>query len=103
MDAFELFWTVFGYEDDDEEMTSHRLLQSNFIGPAGLISMEDGEAVEIAHRAPLRDPKECSVIQMGGGGEIPTEITFKASDIAVRGFWSYYAELMEMEPDNAYR
>ena len=103
MDAFELYWTVFGYEDDDAEMTSHRLLQSNMIGPAGLISMEDGEAVEIAHRAPLRDGDHCSVIEMGGGGEILTDINFKASDIAVRGFWSYYAELMGMEPENAYR
>ena len=43
------------------------------------------------------------MIEMGGGGEILTDITFKASDIAVRGFWSYYAELMGMEPENAYR
>ena len=65
--------------------------------------MEDGEAVEIAHRAPLRDQDQCSVIEMGGGGEILTDINFKASDIAVRGFWAYYAELRGMEPDNAYR
>ena len=34
-----------------EEMTQHRLLQANMVGPAGLISMEDGEAIEIMHRA----------------------------------------------------
>ncbi|MBM3509275.1 MAG: Rieske 2Fe-2S domain-containing protein [Alphaproteobacteria bacterium] len=103
MDAFELYWTIFGYADDSPAMTRHRLLQSNMVGPAGLISMEDGEAVEIAHRAPLRDGQACSVIEMGGGGRIPTDIAFKASDIAIRGFWSYYAELMGMEPDGAYR
>ena len=66
--------------------------------------MEDGEAVEIAHRAHLAaSAMGCSIIEMGGGGEILTDITFKASDIAVRGFWSYYAELMGMEPENAYR
>ena len=48
---FELYWTLFGYEDDTEEMTQHRLLQANLVGPAGLISMEDGEAIEITHRA----------------------------------------------------
>lgn len=103
MDAFELYWTIFGYEDDTPDMTRHRLLQSNLVGPAGLISMEDGEAVEIAHRAPLRDTEACSVIEMGGGGRILTDIPFKASDIAVRGFWSYYAELMGLEPEDAYR
>jgi anthranilate 1,2-dioxygenase large subunit len=103
MDAFELYWTILGYADDSPAMTSHRLLQSNMVGPAGLISMEDGEAVEIAHRAALREPASCSVIEMGGGGRILTDISFKASDIAIRGFWSYYAELMGMEPEGAER
>jgi anthranilate 1,2-dioxygenase large subunit len=59
--------------------------------------MEDGEAVEIAHRATSTDQDAFSVIEMGGGGAIPTHVEFKASDIPVRGFWSYYAELMGCE------
>ncbi|MDB5699400.1 MAG: salicylate 1-hydroxylase alpha subunit, partial [Alphaproteobacteria bacterium] len=43
----DLIWTYFGYEDDDEEVTRHRLRNLNLVGPAGFISMEDGEAVEI--------------------------------------------------------
>jgi anthranilate 1,2-dioxygenase large subunit len=97
VDDFELFWTVFGYEDDTPEMQRDRMLQTNMIGPAGLVSMEDGEAVEIAHRATGTDQDAFSVIEMGGGGAIPTHVEFKASDIPVRGFWSYYAELMECE------
>jgi anthranilate 1,2-dioxygenase large subunit len=103
IDAFELVFTIFGYESDDEEMTQHRLLQSNLVGPAGLISMEDGEAVEIAHRSTQSDPGATSVIEMGGGGTIPDHVTFKTSDIPIRGFWSYYAELMEIEPNGAIR
>ena len=51
VDDFELFWTIFGYEDDTPEMANDRMIQTNMIGPAGLVSMEDGEAVEIAHRS----------------------------------------------------
>jgi anthranilate 1,2-dioxygenase large subunit len=100
---FELFWTIFGYEDDTPEMQHDRMLQTNMIGPAGLVSMEDGEAVEIAHRAPSTDQGAYSVIEMGGGGAIPTHVEFKASDIPVRGFWSYYAELMGCEAEGGIR
>lgn len=99
----ELYWTLFGYEDDTPEMLHHRLLQSNLGGPAGLISMEDGEAVEIAHQATVRDRSKCSVIEMGGGGAIPTDVTIKVSDIPLRGFWSYWAELMGYAPEGAVR
>ena len=34
-EKFELAWTFFGYEDDDEEMTARRLRQANLMGPAG--------------------------------------------------------------------
>jgi anthranilate 1,2-dioxygenase large subunit len=100
---FELFWTIFGYEDDTSEMQNDRMIQTNMIGPAGLVSMEDGEAVEIAHRAASTDKTAFSVIEMGGGGSIPDHVEFKASDIPVRGFWSYYAELMGCEAEGGIR
>ena len=101
-DEFELYWTLFGYADDTDEMTAHRLLQANMVGPAGLISMEDGEAIEIAHRASRSEPQACSVIEMGGGGPI-TDLDHRINDVPCRGFWSYYAELMGMEPEGAVR
>ena len=90
---FELYWTLFGYADDSEEMTRHRLLQANMVGPAGLISMEDGEAIEITHRAVKTEPTACSVIEMGGRGPI-IDLENRINDIAVRGFWSHYATIM---------
>ncbi len=84
-------------------MVCHRLLQSNLIGLAGLISMEDGEAVEIVHHGTRRDRDEMSIIEMGGGGGIPTDVKIKVSDIPLRGFWSYYAEVMDCEPANPVR
>lgn len=99
---FELSWTAFGYADDTEEMTLHRLVQANMVGPAGLISLEDAEAIEIVQLGSARDDAACSVIEMGGGGEI-TNRDHHVTDVACRGFWSYYAELMGIEPEGAVR
>ena len=102
-DSFELVFTIFGYASDTPEMTRHRLLQANLVGPAGLISMEDGEAVEIAHRSTLTDQGACNVIEMGGRGKIGDSVEFGVTDVPMRGFWSYYAELMGCEPPGAIR
>jgi anthranilate 1,2-dioxygenase large subunit len=99
---FEIIFTLLGYEDDTEEMTEHRLAQANFVGPAGLVSMEDGEAIEITHRASLADQHAFSVIEMGGSGAI-SDTTHRVTDVSVRGFWSYYAELMDIEPEGGIR
>src|SRR5207237_5463131 len=63
VDEVEIFQTMLGYEDDPPEMTLHRLRQTNLVGPAGLVSMEDGEAIEIAHRASRPDPDHTTVIE----------------------------------------
>jgi anthranilate 1,2-dioxygenase large subunit len=99
---FEVYWTLFGYADDSEEMTQQRLLQANMVGPAGLISMEDGEAIEITHRAVKTEMEASSVVEMGGNGPI-VDLDHRITDIPVRGFWSYYAELMNIEPEGAVR
>ncbi len=57
VDEVEVFQTMLGYADDPPDMTLHRLRQANLVGPAGLVSMEDGEAIEIAHRASQPDPR----------------------------------------------
>jgi len=101
IDAFDLVWTYFGYVDDDEDMTAHRLRQLNLFGPGGLVSMEDAEAIEIAHRASRRE-NGTTVIEVGGKGEI-SDRAYRVNDVPVRGFWSYYAELMGVEPIGAVR
>ena len=93
LDELELFWIIYGYTDDSEEMTEHRLGQLNLVGPAGLISMEDGEAIEIVHRSSLRSREDHSLVEMGGRGELgDTEAMI--TDVAIRGFWSYYSKIM---------
>jgi len=91
-DEFELYWTYFGYQDDDEQTTAARLKQANLVGPAGLISMEDGEAVELIQRAIQRDGKDCAFLEFGRMHKEP-ELDTQGED-AVRAFWRYYARMM---------
>ena len=51
-------WTMFGYEDDDEEMTRHRLRQGNLMGPAGFLGLEDNEAMKFVQEGVRRSPTE---------------------------------------------
>ncbi len=102
VDEFEVLQTMIGYADDPPEMTLHRLRQANLVGPAGLVSMEDGEAIEIAHRASKPDPEGATIIELGGGGVI-SDRDYRVTDVPLRGFWSYYAELLGIEPAGAVR
>ena len=92
-DEFELYWTYFGYADDDAETEATRLKQANLVGPAGLISMEDGEAIELIQRAIVRDGKESSFLEFGA---TPTNgEDDDAGEGTVRAFWRNYARLMD--------
>ncbi|HVH76711.1 MAG TPA: Rieske 2Fe-2S domain-containing protein [Stellaceae bacterium] len=102
VDEFEVHQTMIGYADDTPEMKLHRLRQANLVGPAGFVSMEDGEAIEIAHRATKLERDRATVIELGGGGEI-SDRDYRVTDVPLRGFWSYYSELLEIEPQGAVR
>jgi len=92
VDQFELIVTHFGYEDDDAEMQQVRIKQANLIGPAGLISMEDGHAAEIVQQAIVRDTHSSSLIEMGGR-EIDDQDNL-VTETGIRGFWQHYRHLM---------
>ncbi len=89
---FELLFTFFGYEGDDEEMLRFRIKQANLVGPAGLISMEDGYATELVQQAIFREKEACSLVEMGGRGVEDQENL--VTEAAIRGFWQHYRELM---------
>jgi phenylpropionate dioxygenase-like ring-hydroxylating dioxygenase large terminal subunit len=98
-DDFELYWTYFGYQDDDEQMTAARLKQANLIGPAGLISMEDSEAIELIQRAIVRDGRENSFLEFG---ELHADLDKdRLGEASIRAFWRYYAGMMGLSPARA--
>jgi len=101
--AHEVFQTLFCYADDDEAMVRHRLLSANLVGPAGFVSMEDGEAIEVVQRATAAERDgACAVIEMGGRGAVKDE-THRVTESPIRGFWSYWAELMGAEAPGGIR
>lgn len=100
VNEFELYWTYFGYESDSEAMTQHRLLQANLAGPGGYISMEDGEAVELVHRTSSHALDTHALVEIGGKGEIRDQKNL-ISEVPIRGFWSYYCDLMGYEANAA--
>ncbi len=102
VDSHEIFQTLIGYEDDTEEMTRHRLISANLVGPAGLVSMEDGEAIEIIQKSTRREGLKCTVIEMGGRGEVK-DLEHRVTESPIRGFWSYWSELMGVEAERGIR
>jgi anthranilate 1,2-dioxygenase large subunit len=102
-ESFEVVWTIFGYQDDDEAMTDLRKHQANFIGPAGLVSMEDAEVIENLQSTLKNELEKCAVVEMGGRGPITMDNDNKVNEIPIRGFWSGYSRLMGLEPTGAER
>ena len=92
IDKSELVWTLFGFDDDDEEMTERRLKQANLVGPAGYISMEDGCVGGFVQRAVKGIEEDNSILMMGGGDA--SSQTYRATESSVRGFWKKYRALM---------
>ena len=93
IDATELVWTFYGFADDSPELTAHRLKQHNMVGPAGYISMEDGEAVNICQQGIAGSLDETSVIECGGDSVDSMEV-MGVDENGVRGFWKGYRRLM---------
>ena len=95
---FELYWTCFGYADDDDELRRLRFEQANLVGPAGYNNMEDGEVGILAQRG-IRRRRDHSVIEMGGRGPIAYHDGHqRVSETMVRGFWRHYCRLMDVQP-----
>ena len=95
---FELYWTYFGYADDDDALRLKRFQQANMVGPAGYNNMEDGEVGILAQRG-IRRRTDHSVIEMGGRGPIEYhEGHHRVSENMVRGFWQHYCRLMAVQP-----
>lgn len=93
VDKSELIWTILGFEDDDADMQKLRVQVNNLVGPAGLISMEDGCVGGWVQTAARADPSAQTVMPMGGRNIEPTEGS-RVTEAAVRGFWKGWRELM---------
>lgn len=90
--GMELRWTYFGFADDTAEMNKRRLKQQNLVGPAGLVSMEDGCVGGFVQRGIAEAGDKISVVEMGG--DTAESQPTRATESAVRGFWQAYRRHM---------
>lgn len=91
-DAFDLNWTFFGYEDDDEAMQIRRIRHANLMGPAGFVSLDDSEVMDLAQRGIHTDCENTAVVEMGGRGT--EDHDHIVTETAIRAFYAYYREVM---------
>ncbi len=92
IDRMELNWTYFGFQDDTPEMRQRRLRQSNLVGPAGYVSMEDGCVGGFVQRGIASADEQLSVVEMGGAGTESQQ--GRATETSIRGFWKAYRGCM---------
>ncbi len=91
--AFDFVWTHFGYADDSDEMHQRRLRQANLFGPAGFVSADDGEVIELSQQGFEQKPFHRAVAELGGREVGDTE--HMVTETLIRGMWQYWREVME--------
>ncbi|MGE0748852.1 MAG: SRPBCC family protein, partial [Rhodospirillales bacterium] len=91
-DKIDMYWTMFGYEDDSEEMTRLRLCQANLMGPAGFLGVEDNEAIKWVQEGARRSVTDKGLTLLGGRDEGTADTLITES--AVRALYRYYRGVM---------
>lgn len=91
-DEFYLYWTFFGYEGDAPEMTRQRLRQANLMGPAGLVSLDDGEVMEFVQSGLRKTRASAGVIRLGGDEMGSTD--HYITEAALRSLYAHYRQAM---------
>jgi salicylate 5-hydroxylase large subunit len=91
--SFDFVWTHFGFEDDTEEMTQRRLIQANLFGPAGFVSADDGEVIELSQYGFEQKPFHHAVAELGGYGAENTD--HMVTETLIRGMYDYWRKVME--------
>ncbi len=90
--AHDLHWTFFGYADDSEEMTAIRLRQANLMGPAGFVSIDDGEVMRLSQDGVTVDVNRSGVAEMGGRDTDDQD--HMVTEAAIRAFYAHYRAVM---------
>ena len=91
--SFDFVWTHFGFKDDSEEMTQRRLIQANLFGPAGFVSADDGEVIELSQKGFEQKPSHRALVQLGGYSVENTD--HMVTETLIRGMYQYWRKVME--------
>ena len=91
---FDFVWTHFGFADDSPEMSERRIRQANLFGPAGFVSADDGEVIELSQEGFEQDSQFATLCELGG---IEIENTdHMVTETLIRGMYRYWREVMEI-------
>jgi salicylate 5-hydroxylase large subunit len=92
--SFDFVWTHFGFADDTPEMTQRRLRQANLFGPAGFVSADDGEVIELSQGG-FRQWGEGgeTLCELGGTGTEATE--HMVTETLIRSMYAYWQQVMK--------
>jgi salicylate 5-hydroxylase large subunit len=90
--GFDFHWTHWCYADDTPEMRLRRTRQANLFGPAGLVSADDGEIIEMGQQGVTHVPDQDGLVMMGGR-EIES-VEHMATEVGIRGMYRYWREAM---------
>jgi salicylate 5-hydroxylase large subunit len=91
---FDLHWTFFGYQTDDEAMTTRRLRQANLMGPCGLVSIDDSEILVRTQEGIASSAEQEGIVEMGGRDY--SDADHVVTEVALRAFYRGYREVMEL-------
>ncbi|MDB5914300.1 MAG: putative salicylate-5-hydroxylase large oxygenase component, partial [Ramlibacter sp.] len=81
------------FADDSEEMTRRRLRQSNLFGPAGFVSADDGEVIELSQDGFRQWGEDGSTLcELGGTGTQGTE--HMVTETLIRSMYGYWRKVM---------
>jgi salicylate 5-hydroxylase large subunit len=93
--AYELAWTFFGYDTDDEEMVKRRLRQANLMGPGGYVSVDDSEVLKFVADGTRLSPELEGFVELGGAGWQQEE-DHSVTESPIRAFYDHYRKVMEL-------
>ena len=91
--SFDFVWTHFGFADDTAAMTERRLRQANLFGPAGFVSADDGEVIELSQKGFEQKPFHRTLAELGGRDVGDTD--HMVTETLIRGMYRYWREVME--------
>lgn len=88
-----LNWTYLGFDSDTAAQRKMRLKQSNLVGPAGYVSMEDGCVGGFVQRGIAGADSESAVVEMGGSETVSSDV--RITEASIRAFWKKYRDQMD--------
>ncbi len=91
--AFDFVWTHFGFADDSPDMLQRRLRQANLFGPAGFVSADDGEVIELSQEGFEQKPFHRTLAELGGRDVADAD--HMVTETLIRGMYRYWREVME--------